>query len=159
MEPVRRLSSPTAFPSLQLEEEKGKEGALKEGLREVLRKVRHAATRRSALAETRPYLGFTREEIRPRRFQSSRPEPWTWERWGRASERSFYRMARVLEMIFVGGVGALLGLAAASVPTIFLGYYAYPYMVAQPLGAAVGAIAGALLVVFRWVQKGHQIDW
>ncbi|MBI4233840.1 MAG: hypothetical protein HY686_05305 [Chloroflexi bacterium] len=95
-------------------------------------------------------------EVRPRRLE--RREEWTWESWGQRSERSLIRAARNLEMLNWAGIGALLGAAAAAAPAFYFGFGQYPFVFAQPLGAAAGAILGNLVVHWRWSADPHLSD-
>ena len=86
---------------------------------------------------------------RPRSFFEDYPRKWTWDSWARRVEHEGLMVARGMEAIIWGTVGALLGLAASGVPGAFL--ESYPLVVWQPLGAAVGAAVGALLTWHRWI--------
>jgi hypothetical protein len=107
-----------------------------------------------AIAEM--HRGEVGSEIRPRRME--RQEEFTWVSWGQRSEQLLVRVARNLEMVNWAAIGAMTGVAVAAVPAFFLGFRTYPYVFAQPLGAAVGAIAGNVMVWWRW-RKGSVPRW
>jgi len=117
---------------------------------EAILRVRERAESRASVAEARPYMGLTHTDFRARRSDRRVGGEWTWERWGYTSQRYFSHTARVVEMIFVGGLGALLGLGLSALPTLFLGFQDYPYMVLQPIGSALGGLLGAWVVHLRW---------
>jgi len=76
------------------------------------------------------------------------PSRWTWESWGKRVEYQYMMTARGLEALIWASIGAMVGLAATGIPGVFID--GYDFLVWQPLGAATGAIAGALLVWRRW---------
>lgn len=107
-----------------------------------------------AASGTRPILtplrrGEVGADLYPRTEQGS----WSWERWGRSSEELLARVARDLEMFHWGGIGLLVGLVVAAVPAFDFGFEHYPFVVAQPLGALVGALLGSGLVWLRWQNR------
>ena len=65
-------------------------------------------------------------------------------------------MARGVETVIWGTIGALLGLAATAVAGYFITNFAY--LIWQPTGAAVGALIAAALVSRRWrgIFDSHQ---
>ena len=93
-------------------------------------------------------------EVRPRRLV--REQEWTWETWGQRTERVWVRLAKSIEMLNFGAIGAMLGAALGGAPAFMLDYPTYPFTVAQPLGAAVGALMGNVVVWLRWrLAKGY----
>lgn len=125
-------------------------------LQEAALRVKERAENRASMVEARPYLGLTHTDFRSRRSERRSGGEWTWERWGYTSQRYLSHTARTLEMMFIGGLGALLGLGLAALPTLFLGYQSYPYMVLQPLGAALGGLMGAGWVSLRWSRWARE---
>jgi hypothetical protein len=81
-------------------------------------------------------------------FFHNYPQKWTWESWGKRVEQEWLMMARGIEGVIWGTVGALLGVGLTAVPGVFTS--GYPYVVWQPIGAAVGAAIGATIVWRRW---------
>ncbi|MEE9284674.1 MAG: hypothetical protein V3V35_02980 [Dehalococcoidia bacterium] len=76
------------------------------------------------------------------------PRKWTWETWAKRIEYESLTVARSLDAIMWGTIGALLGLAVSGIPGAILDSYAW--VVWQPLGAATGAVTGALFAWRRW---------
>ncbi|MBI4337665.1 MAG: hypothetical protein HY683_07560 [Chloroflexi bacterium] len=95
-------------------------------------------------------------EVRPRALEQRRD--WSWEGWGYRSEREWLRVARNLEMVNWGAVGALLGTAAAAAPAFYFGFTTYPFVFAQPLGAALGGIIGNVIILWRWRRNRDGLD-
>ena len=93
---------------------------------------------------------------RQNNFFEEYPRKWTWESWGRRIEQEALMVARSIEAVIWATVGALLGVALAAIPGVYFDYY--HYVIWQPLGAAFGAAAGAVLVWRRWrnVFTSHQ---
>lgn len=107
-----------------------------------------------ATAETRPILTpLRRGEVGTDLYSGPEQSSWSWERWGRTSEHLLARVARDLEMFHWGGIGILVGLVVAGIPAFDYGFEHYPFVVAQPLGALVGALIGSGLVWLRWQNK------
>ena len=90
----------------------------------------------------------TAEEPAPamdRRYRSHLQPPrpnMDWPDWAVRTQRVQERLASTLEQLIWGGIGALTGTAIAAVPAVtgMVGG-SYPYVLWQPLGAAVGAVA------------------
>ncbi len=76
------------------------------------------------------------------------PSKWTWESWAKRIEFESITVARSLDAVVWGTIGALLGLAISGIPGALLDSYAW--VVWQPLGAAAGAATGAMLAWRRW---------
>ncbi|MFN3974891.1 MAG: hypothetical protein ACK4K2_06430 [Dehalococcoidia bacterium] len=107
-----------------------------------------------AQSEARPVLTpLRRGEVGADLYPGTEQGSWSWERWGRHSEELLARVARDLEMFHWGGIGLLVGLVVAGVPAFDFGFEHYPFVVAQPLGALVGAILGSGLVWLRWQNR------
>ena len=80
-------------------------------------------------------------------------DPWSWETWGERSQRMWGRHSRTLESLNWAATGALAGLAVAAAPAFFVGFNSYPFVFYQPLGAAIGALLGNLVVQWRWSKS------
>ncbi|GBD11295.1 hypothetical protein HRbin23_00950 [bacterium HR23] len=106
--------------------------------------------------DPRPILTpLRRGEVGSDLYPSAQQPSWSWERWGQRSENLLARVARDLEMFHWGAIGLLVGLVVAGVPAFDFGFDRYPFVVAQPLGALVGALIGSGLVWLRWQGKGN----
>ena len=69
-----------------------------------------------------------------------------WETWASDVTKSTSRLATNLDRLTWGGIGALIGTAIAALPAFLVDFQTYPFVVAQPLGAAAGALAGIYLM-------------
>ncbi len=89
-------------------------------------------------------------------FFEEYPRKWTWESWAKRVEQEWLMVARSMEAVIWATIGALLGVALTAIPGAFVD--AYHYVIWQPLGAAIGAAAGTILVWRRWrgVFDSHQ---
>ncbi|MCS7207004.1 MAG: hypothetical protein NZ951_03580 [Dehalococcoidia bacterium] len=104
--------------------------------------------------DTRPILTpLRRGEVGTDLYHAHEHGSWSWERWGQSSEQLLKRVARDLEMFHWGGIGLLVGLVVAGIPAFDFGFERYPFVVAQPLGALVGALIGSGLVWLRWHKQ------
>lgn len=74
---------------------------------------------------------------------------WDWESWAERSEQISDRLVRALERMTWGGLGALVGMAITAAPSLGVGSSGYPFVFIQPLGAAVGAVAGIAVLAYR----------
>ena len=95
-----------------------------------------------------------------RRYRSHLQPPrpnMDWPDWAVRTQRVQERLASTLEQLIWGGIGALAGTAIAAVPAVagMVGS-GYPYVLWQPLGAAVGAVAaiGGLAIV----RSGRKVE-
>ncbi|MSQ13728.1 MAG: hypothetical protein EXR47_06335 [Dehalococcoidia bacterium] len=95
------------------------------------------------------------ERPRSQPAQAPEPQPWTWDGWGRRSERHMTGLVRSIEMLVGGMAGALIGAAAASIPvaTSQAAFFATYYQLTLPLGAAVGMLGALVLVWKRWTLE------
>lgn len=93
---------------------------------------------------------------RHKNFFEGYPLKWTWDSWGKRAEMEWLLVARGIEAVAWGALGGLLGLAASAVPGAFLDRYSF--VVWQPMGSAIGATTGAVLVWLRWrsIFRSHQ---
>ena len=87
-----------------------------------------------------------------------RREEWDWERWAERSEGVGRRLAQSLDRVTWGGIGALLGTAVAALPAFLFGFESYPFVVAQPLGAALGALGGILAMTDTWGTTPREVS-
>lgn len=63
-----------------------------------------------------------------------------WSDWAARSQRIQERLASTLQQLIWGSIGALTGTALAATPVLFESVRTgYPFVLYQPLGAAVGA--------------------
>ena len=70
-----------------------------------------------------------------------------WTLWAIRSQQAQERMYLGFERVVWGGIGALAGAAAGGIPAIIESMRpGYPFVFSQSFGAAVGAIAGILLM-------------
>ena len=76
-------------------------------------------------------------------------QDWDWQGWAERSEQVATRLARGLERMTWGGLGALVGMAVTAAPSLSLGTAGYPFVFIQPLGAALGAVAGIVVLGYR----------
>ena len=83
----------------------------------------------------------------PRSRSQQRQEDWTWENWGYRVEREWRIVARNIQILLGGAVGALLGITFASIPTMFMSASQYSLPVAQPIGAVLGAVLGGIVML------------
>ena len=81
-------------------------------------------------------------------FFAKYPRKWTWESWAKRVEYEWITMARSLDSVIYGTIGAMLGLALAGIPGAFAN--GYSFVIWQPLGAAIGAACGLLFARRRW---------
>lgn len=95
---------------------------------------------------------------RPRtQLQPPRPNM-DWPDWAARTQRVQERLASTLEQLIWGGIGALVGTAAGAVPALFEGVRSgYPFVLFQPMGAALGAaLALAILAMVRNGRKAER---
>ena len=80
----------------------------------------------------------------------------SWEAWSRRVEMEWLTVARGMDSVVYGTIGALVGLAISAAPGAF--QVDYPYVVWQPVGAAVGAISGLVLAWRHWrgIFRAHE---
>ena len=88
-------------------------------------------------------------------FFTKYPRKWTWESWAKRVEYEWITMARSLDSVIYGTIGAMLGLALTGIPGAFSS--GYSFVIWQPLGAAIGALSGLLFTRRRWqgILKSH----
>lgn len=93
----------------------------------------------------------------PRSRSQQRQEDWTWENWGYRVEREWRIVARNIQILLGGAVGALFGITFASIPTMFMSASQYSLPVAQPIGAVIGAVLGgiAMLIISKAGNSGN----
>ncbi len=90
------------------------------------------------------------------RSQLQPPRPnMDWPDWAVRTQRVQERLSSTLEQLIWGGIGALAGTAAGGFPAILDAVRpGYPFVLFQPLGAAVGAIAAiVVLAIVRSTRK------
>lgn len=92
------------------------------------------------------------------RSQLQPPRPnMDWPDWAVRTQRVQERLASTLEQLIWGGIGALAGTAAGGFPAVLESTRSgYPFVLFQPLGAAVGAIAA--IVVLAIVRSGRKVE-
>ncbi|MBI3744624.1 MAG: hypothetical protein HY261_10140 [Chloroflexi bacterium] len=83
-----------------------------------------------------------------RRFFDKQPRKWTWDSWARRTEYENLLVARSMNSIAWTLLGAVVGLAGASVPMLLM--HGYNHAAWQPIGAACGAALGAVMTAVRW---------
>ncbi|MBH51559.1 MAG: hypothetical protein CL785_00180 [Chloroflexi bacterium] len=91
---------------------------------------------RSQTYETRPLSGLNSEKF----------GVMDWETWAYDVTKATSRLATNLDRLTWGGIGALIGTALAALPAFLVDFQTYPFVIAQPLGAAAGALAGIYLM-------------
>ncbi len=92
------------------------------------------------------------------RSQLQPPRPNTdWADWAVKSHRAQERLASNLEQLIWGSIGALTGTALAALPVLFEATRTgYPFVLYQPLGAAIGATLAICTLAIA--GKGRQRD-
>lgn len=92
------------------------------------------------------------------RAQLSPPRPnMDWPDWAVRTQKVQERLASTLEQLIWGGIGALAGTAAGGFPAILEATRSgYPFVLFQPLGAAVGAVTA--IVVLAIVRSGRKVE-
>lgn len=92
------------------------------------------------------------------RSQLQPPRPnMDWPDWAVRSQRVQERLAATLEQLIWGGIGALTGTALAALPALFDSVRSgYPFVLYQPLGAALGAMFAISLMAF--VGRGRRAE-
>ena len=100
---------------------------------------------------SRPLDRRYRSQLRP-------PRPnMDWPDWAVRTQRVQERLASTLEQLIWGGIGALAGTALGALPVLFEATRTgYPFVLYQPLGAAVGAVAA--IVVLAIVSSGRKAE-
>ncbi len=95
-----------------------------------------------------------------RRFrpQLQPPRPnMDWPDWAVRSQRVQERLASSLEQLIWGAIGALTGTAIAGIPVLFEGVRSgYPFVLYQPLGAALGAAFAICALSFMGRGRGSE---
>ena len=92
------------------------------------------------------------------RTQLQPPSPnMDWPDWAVRSQRVQERLASALEQLIWGGIGALTGTALAALPVLFEATRSgYPFVLYQPLGAAVGAVTA--IVALAIAPSGRRVE-
>ena len=92
------------------------------------------------------------------RSQLQPPRPnMDWPDWAVRTQRVQERLTNGLEKLIWGGIGALAGTAAGGFPAILDWVRPdYPFVLFQPLGAAVGAVAA--IVVLTIVSSSRKAE-
>ena len=111
----------------------------------------------SAPVTNKPSHPATTATNSPRSRSQQRQEDWTWENWGYRVEREWKTVARNIQILLGGAVGALLGITFAAIPTMFISASQYSLLVAQPVGAVLGAIVGGIIMLII-SNAGHSGD-
>lgn len=95
-----------------------------------------------------------------RRYRSQLPPPrpnMDWPDWAVRTQKVQERLASTLEQLIWGGIGALAGTALGGFPAVLDGMRSgYPFVLYQPLGAAVGAVAA--IVILAFVRSGRKSE-
>jgi hypothetical protein len=95
-----------------------------------------------------------------RRYRSQLQPPRSnmdWPDWAVRSMRVQERLASTLEQIIWGSIGALSGTALAGLPVLFESVRSgYPFVLYQPLGAAVGATLAVSVMAI--VGRGRRAE-
>lgn len=92
------------------------------------------------------------------RTQLQPPRPnMDWPDWAVRTQKVQERLASTLEQLIWGGIGALAGTAAGGFPAVLeVTRSGYPFVLYQPLGAAVGAVTA--IVVLAIVRSGRKVE-
>ncbi len=96
-----------------------------------------------------------REPAYDKSFFSKFPQN-SWEAWSRRVEMEWLTVARGMDCIIYGTIGAVIGLAASAIPGAFDENYLF--VVWNPVGAAAGLLVGLGLAWRHWrgVFRAHE---
>ena len=83
-----------------------------------------------------------------RHFFDKHPSKWSWDSWAKRTEYENLLVARSMNSIAWTLLGGVAGLAGASAPMLLM--HGYNHAAWQPIGAACGAVLGAVMTAVRW---------